>query len=223
MSTHDPLQPTETRAPGHFPAGPQGPGGRPAKRTNGQAIAALILGVAGFTLIAIPLAVIFGIVALVRIKKTGQSGTVLAAMGVVLALLWATGIGVVAKSALDAPPEPERDAQGRITQPADAGLDALRAGDCVKQVAEGEAVNQVKTLPCNSPGAAKVYAVFSLPQGAWPGEAAVQQRAEKGCTTRFKTSKQQAADTAEISFFQPAEVQWRLGNRKVICMVQPAA
>ncbi len=55
----------------------------PPARTNGLAIAALVLGLCGFGL----LPVIFGHVALSQIRRTGDGGSALAIVGLVLGYL----------------------------------------------------------------------------------------------------------------------------------------
>lgn len=52
----------------------------PPRRTNGLAIAAFVLGLLSFSI----LPVIFGHIALGQIKRTGDSGTVFAVIGLVL-------------------------------------------------------------------------------------------------------------------------------------------
>lgn len=59
------------------------PYGAPAPRTNGLAIAALVLGLCGFAI----LPVIFGHVALRQIRDRGEGGTGLAIAGLVLGYL----------------------------------------------------------------------------------------------------------------------------------------
>lgn len=72
---------------------PQAAWAPPARRTNGLAIAALVLGLCGFGL----LPVIFGHIALSQIRRTGDGGDALAIAGLVLGYLViaAAVIGVV--------------------------------------------------------------------------------------------------------------------------------
>src|SRR5689334_13211774 len=106
-----------------------GPGPR-ERSTNGLAITTLVLGVAGFLVITIPVNLVLGIVALVCTRRRGQKGTVPAVIGLVLSVLWAAGIGF-GVAALMKSPDPERDASGKISAPQKAGPDKLRVGDCV--------------------------------------------------------------------------------------------
>lgn len=61
---------------------PQQPG------TNGMAIASLILGICGFLCVSPLVGLGLGIVALSRIKKTGQSGRGMAIAGIILSSVW---------------------------------------------------------------------------------------------------------------------------------------
>ncbi|MBW3556105.1 MAG: DUF4190 domain-containing protein [Actinobacteria bacterium] len=74
------------------PDPPPPPAPSAAAGTNGFAIAALILGAIG----AVVLAPIFGIIALIQIRKRGQPGKGLAIAGLVLAGSWTLLIVAVA-------------------------------------------------------------------------------------------------------------------------------
>jgi hypothetical protein len=56
--------------------------------TNGMAIAGFVLGLLGFTVISAILGIIFGSIALSRIRMTGQGGRGLAIAGIVLGSCW---------------------------------------------------------------------------------------------------------------------------------------
>lgn len=201
--------------------GPAHPGsaGSPAPRKgNPLAVATLVLGLVGFLVITIPVALVTGLLALARAKGP-RSGRVPAALGILFALGWAGVLGVAVVAALDSP-EPKRNAQGQITEPGQARPDTLRVGDCIAQIGEGQQVSDVKTIPCDSPNGGKVFAVFDLAGGSWPGAATVEAKAGDGCTSRFKKSKRQASQPSSITFLQPTELQWKLGNHKVICLVE---
>ncbi len=66
------------------PVGGYGPGVGYAQRTNGFAVAALILGLLGISLLGI----IFGHVAISQIRRSGERGTGLAVTGLVFGYLW---------------------------------------------------------------------------------------------------------------------------------------
>ncbi|HEY0616317.1 MAG TPA: septum formation family protein, partial [Kribbella sp.] len=98
--------------------------------------------------------------------------------------------------------------------------DKLRVGDCVTGVKEGE-VQNIKIQPCNQPNGGKVYAVFDLPKGKWPGLTAVQAAAEKGCTDRYRSSNEQADSPSDIFYLHPTQDSWTLGDRGTTCLLTP--
>lgn len=194
--------------------------GHERRPTSGLAIATLVLGVLGFLVITIPITLILGVIALGRTSATGHRGKALALAGITLSLLWAAGLGL-AFSAWQDSGEPTRDAQGQITKPEPARPDALEVGDCVGEITDGE-VADVPATPCNQPNAGRVFAIVSLPKGPWPGEAAMDSRAGDACTKRYD-ARQQEPRESEISFLRPTDVRWRLGDRKVVCLIGPAS
>lgn len=207
--------------PGWYGTGPYGGADRDRRRsTNGLAITSLVLGIMGFLVITIPVNLILGLAALVRTRRRGDKGVGLAVTGLILSLLWAVGIGV-GVAALSKWHEPKRDANGQINSTQKAAPDTLRVGDCVAPQT-GE-VTTVKAQPCSTPGSNKVFAVFSLPQASWPGNATSSASAERGCTKRYEASHTTAKKQSQLYYLSPSKAQWTLGDRKVICLVGPVA
>jgi hypothetical protein len=209
-------QPPYGQQPYRQPPGPYGYPGQNEPlnpKTSVFAVLALIFGIIAF----VPLAIVFGIVALVRIPKTREKGKGLAVAGIVLACLWVVGLGLIVALA---DPDPERDASGQVTTTADVAPEKLRVGDCVAEVKEGE-VQDVKIQPCSEPNGGKVYAVFDLPKGSFPGLDAVQASAEKGCTDRWTQMGEQATDLSDIFYLHPTEDSWSLGDHSVTCLLAP--
>jgi hypothetical protein len=166
----------------------------------------------------IPLGIIFGIVALARIPRTGQKGKGLAIAGLVLSGLWLAGI--VAAVALADPNEGDRDASGQVTTTQNIDATKLRVGDCVTEIKEGE-FKDIKVQPCDQANGGKVFAVFDLPGSKFPGLASVQQSAEKGCTDRWAAGNEQASTPSDIWYLHPTSDSWSLGDHGVTCLVAP--
>ena len=179
-----------------------------------MAILTFIFGLFAF----IPVAIVLGIIALTKIARTGDKGKGLAIAGMALAGLWVAGI--VAAATLADPSEPDRDASGQVTTTQNVSSSKLRVGDCVTEIKEGE-VRDIKVQPCNQPNGGKVFAVFDLPAGDWPGLTEVQAAAEKGCTDRYKATKQQASQPSDIWYLHPTEDSWSLGDHSTTCLVAP--
>jgi hypothetical protein len=197
--------------PGQNDLPPPGSGG-----LSTPALIGFILSILSVVLIS----VILCIVALTRIPKYGQKGKGLAIAGLVISGLWIVG-GVVAVGLLAAnSDEPDRDASGQVTATTNTRPNKLRVGDCVTSLQEGE-VKDIKVQPCDQPNGGKVFAVFELPAGKWPGLAAVQAAAEKGCTDRFRALKEQAAVPSDVFFLHPVEGSWALGDRGTTCLLVP--
>lgn len=192
--------------PGPYPGQPQ--------KTSVPAILSLVFGVLGGILIS----VILGIVALTQIPKKGQKGKGLAIAGLAVSGLWL--VGIVVAVAVFGDGEPDRDASGQVTTTQNTRPDKLRVGDCVSEINEGEVAN-IKVVPCNQANGGKVFAVFELPAGDWPGLTAVQNAAEKGCTDRWKASKQKASAESSIFYLHPTEDGWSLGDRGTTCLLTP--
>lgn len=73
--------------PGHW-SPPQAPGFVPVTRTNGLAIASLVLGVLWLVWVGSLVGLILGLVALKQIKRRNEGGRGIAIAGVVLSILW---------------------------------------------------------------------------------------------------------------------------------------
>src|SRR5689334_8013467 len=75
--------------PQDAPGGPARPGHRSRRgKTDGYAIASLLLGVFGITVIGAILSINFGIMALRRVRRTGQRGRGLAIAGLIFSAIW---------------------------------------------------------------------------------------------------------------------------------------
>lgn len=215
MSQHDPIETSPRVTPDSGPheyGVPAAPVVEPPRGVDGLAVTTLVLGIAGFLVITIPVALILGVIAVGRAGRQGRRGRGLAAAGLVLAVLWAAGLGAGVMTLLNGPTGPERDSRGQINAPAEAAPESLRVGDCVAEVAEGEAAT-VKAVPCDQSGSGKVYAIFSLRDGAWPGDADADKAAGDGCESRY-----QEQEEVEITFLRPTKESWSLGDRRVICI-----
>lgn len=205
----------EPTPPDQNPGTPQ-PGGPPpgSGGTSSLAVIGFVLSLVGGLL----LSAVLCIVALNRIPQHKQRGKGLAIAGLVISGLWLVGIGLAIVFSDGG--EPSRDASGQVTATQTTRPDKLRVGDCVTSLKEGD-VKDLQVQPCEQPNGGKVFAVFELPTGKWPGLAAVQADAEKGCTDRFKALQQPAAEPSDVFFLHPVEKGWALGDRGTSCLLVP--
>lgn len=135
-----PVQPQYGYGGPHYPPGMPYPPPVP-RPTDGMAIAALICG-----MVAGPVGLILGIIALGRIRRSGAQGRGMAVAGIVLGALSivATAILVVlaATGAFDTSPE-------SITSARSIAADDLEPGHCANLVDIDDAGTRVRVLPCS--------------------------------------------------------------------------
>lgn len=212
-------RPEWVQQPDPEPGWGQQPGPQPEPEplrsgVNGFAVASLVLGIFAGVL----LAVIFGIIALAQIRRTGQKGRGLAVAGLALSGVWLAGIGVAIGFVVGA--GADRDANGRLTGGGSISATELKVGDCLNGLADGKEFNDVPAVPCAQPHAGEVYAVFDLTGAGWPGAAAVADQAEQGCNSRLGPYAPRAVEDDTISLFslQPTQRTWDRGDREVTCV-----
>jgi hypothetical protein len=178
-----------------------------------------VLGLLAVCLVAIPL----GIVALVRIGRSGQSGRGLAIAGLVLASLWIVA-GVLLVALVDAD-SADRDESGDVVGAGDLVIFDLREGDCFNggpSGSSGEVVESVEAVPCDDPHDAEVFLIEELDFAEFPGDAAVESAADDICFPEFESYIGVAYGESEIevSLLWPTEESWNIADdREVVCAV----
>ena len=100
-----------------------------------------------------------------------------------------------------------------------AAVFGLRPGQCVNSGADAL---KVTVLSCARPHDAEVFAVFRLPDTAWPGTSAVQVDAGDGCANRFDSYIDPQLATASLTqeYVYPNQAAWQAGERTVVCEVR---
>jgi hypothetical protein len=198
-----------------YPPGPEFPPPAAAS-TNGFAVAALVFGILGGLL-----GFVFGIIALVQIRRKGQKGTGLAVAGLVLSALWllAIGLGVVLVLATA-----DRDTEGEITEGGSVLAMSLQVGDCLNGLQEEGDVQSLPAVPCAEPHEGEVYATFDLPEGDYPSETSIVDQAESGCDERLNSVAPDAYEDPSIGLFYlyPIELSWP-DDREVVCIAISAS
>lgn len=201
-----------------YPAYLYGPPGGPrrAPGTDGFAIAALVFSILG----GIVLAVIFALVALKRIRRSGDRGKGLAVSALVISGVWVLVIAVIAVLVLVVGASSDRDPTGEITAPGSVAVDELRVGDCLAGLPQEGRVHDADTVPCSTPHRAQVYATFTLPKGDYPGDEQVAAQAEEGCGDRATDLDSDDDEKLGLFLLYPRRVNWSLGDRAVICVAE---
>jgi hypothetical protein len=192
---------------GPVPAGPQAPPARPRPPIDGVAVAAFVSGLVP----AIPVTLVLGPIALIRIGRSGARGRALAITGLVLAGLWTVAAAIVAAAIITRPPPPKP-----VTLPP---VFSLRAGECLNSGPNG--ISGLQVLSCSRAHGAEVFATFRVTGSHYPGATAVQQQARQGCASRLSgyLNPQLSAASLAQSFVYPDAGAWSAGERTVVCTV----
>jgi hypothetical protein len=187
----------------------------PPAKTNAWAILSLVFGVVG--IVALPISLICGIVGLNKAKQ-GRGGRGLAIGGLILSGAWvlvAAGVSVYLLINEDDLFKPVRKTESSADGRSVASY--FKTGDCFKALpATGE---DVTVVPCSEPHAAEVVAVLMLPEGDFPGTAAVDEYKGK-CRQELLDYAPDAVHDRSIGLLKrfPDEKSWELGDRSVTCI-----
>lgn len=215
-------QPAAWGAPTPPPASAQGPAWGPPPPAppasggrDGFAITSLVLGI--IPVLAGILAIVFGSIALGRIRRTGRRGKGLAVAGIVLGSLWLVGIAtasiIAATNAADG--TDDEPVVGRNS----VAATELRTGDCPSALPDS-AARTLSVVTCTEPHVAEVFASFSISSGAYPGEAELKRIGGDGCTDRLAGFVGPGREgDFDVVFLYPTDQSWRLGDRAVSCLV----
>ncbi|MFC0430163.1 DUF4190 domain-containing protein [Kutzneria buriramensis] len=197
-----------------MPAGPYGMppspyGMRPG--VNGFAIASLVLGIlAPFS--GLVLGLVFGIIALVGIRRTGERGRGMAITGIVLSSLWILlVVAIVVFAVIAAATDPTRTSSSGANTSYN-----FKPGQCFDRDNTSKAVT---VRDCGQPHDAEVFAVEPLSATSFPGTAAVQAVGRSRCTAdsdQFLTPGMNYPDI-EVLYLYPQQASWTHGDRSVKC------
>ncbi|MFF7931573.1 DUF4190 domain-containing protein [Streptomyces sp. NPDC007940] len=190
------------------------PYARPSS-VNGLAIASLVLGV----LCCFPgVGLLLGVIALVQIRKKGQSGKALAITGSILSSLGlALWVLVLATGGLS-------DAWEGFKKGATEGTAfSVVKGQCF--VAPGESLEgltyDVKEVPCAGEHEGEVFGAFRMTGSTFPGDSAVSDAADAKCyplRDAYVMDTWALPEDVDVYYFGPTRQSWRLGDREVTCI-----
>lgn len=96
---------------------------------------------------------------------------------------------------------------------------AVKLGDCLSEIPGGDKVTTVKTVGCDQPHVGEVFAVLTMPDGAFPGQEAVTEYANR-CAPELATYSPEAVtdDSVRLYVLFPTEDTWADGDRAVTCV-----
>ncbi|AFM15319.1 hypothetical protein Mycch_0499 [Mycolicibacterium chubuense NBB4] len=181
-------------------------GGQPAysgppPRTNWWAIVGLIFGLVGGVVISL----VCGIVGLVK-ANTYRRGRVMSVVAIALSVLWILAVGAVVLL------------QGVVGKGNVTATD-VKVGDCLAEIPAGDKVVRVQTIGCDKPHAGEVFAVLTIPDGDFPGQAAVQSYHQR-CGPELSAYSPAAMtdDSVQLYVLYPTADTWAGGDRAVTCI-----
>lgn len=189
------------------------PGISPQPRdTNRLATAALITGVLGMFVFAVPL----GLVALGQIKTRGQAGRGQAVGGLVASVFWAVvAVAVLIGGVL---------LSDKVSAPTDSAhsipTSDVKIGDCVEHSEDSDRIQRVTVVPCDQQHDAEAITEVFL-DGPWPGLSEVKRRADNTCTDKLVEAldRSPVLDQLRTYVLYPSnEIMWRTTTR-ASCLV----
>jgi len=107
-------------------------------------------------------------------------------------------------------------------RPLRATVFRLRPGQCFDSLPNGIAGAHV--VPCARPHDGEIYGEFRVAGRAWPGTAALQAQAQRGCQRKLSGYLNPELDTTGLadSYAYPNQGAWAAGERSVVCEIRPA-
>ena len=216
-------QPTQPGGAAPYAAGPDGSGpayaAPQAPGTDGFAITSLVTGLIGLALIPL----IFGIVALRRIKRTGAGGKGLAIAGIVLGALETIGwtLLVVFTVVLANSDTVQNAVADAVEQLPDSAFH-LTVGECFEPPADLSDVHSVQSTDCAEPHTAEVIGVQESTEAEYPGEESMHAAAQEFCQTAFADYVGVDFDSSELDmgYLYPTQASWGIGDRQIACWTQ---
>jgi hypothetical protein len=95
----------------------------------------------------------------------------------------------------------------------------IKVGDCLAEIPDSARVLTVKTIECEESHAGEVYAVLTMPEGDYPGDAAIEEYQNR-CEPELATYSPGAMtdDSIQMYVLYPTAETWEQGDRAVTCV-----
>ncbi|WP_433304484.1 septum formation family protein [Actinoplanes sp. CA-030573] len=207
----------------------------PNQRFDGFAIASFVLSLVGCGLLGL----VLGIVALVRIERSGAKGRVLAIAALAVSSMSVVVVATVATIALIDSSDANSDIARQVTpqasssssspsasstvagKPTEVSTYSLKVGDCILSARkQDKVVSSLPVVPCAEQHEAEVFAIFDLKYSSYPGEGKIYGVAERDCTERLGKWSRSAADDAHLELYvlYPSRDTWQQNDREVTCI-----
>ncbi|TVR24597.1 MAG: hypothetical protein EA387_05445 [Nitriliruptor sp.] len=100
-------------------------------------------------------------------------------------------------------------------------VSALEVGRCLDEPGERTGIEEVELVSCDEPHDFEVFALVDLPEGMYPGDSEVVDRAKDACRDRFAAyvGVEESASALATGFLAPSEGGWEGGDRQVVCLL----
>lgn len=95
----------------------------------------------------------------------------------------------------------------------------VQLGDCLSEIPSDARVLTVKTVSCDEVHAGEVFAVLTMPDGDYPGDAAVAEFSDQ-CSPELAAYSPAAMedDSVQLYVLYPTAETWANGDRAVTCV-----
>jgi hypothetical protein len=95
----------------------------------------------------------------------------------------------------------------------------LAVGDCITDIPDGSLVQLVPKTDCAEPHAGEAYAVLTMPDGDYPGQATINEWQNK-CPAELESYSPEAMADDSIGVFvlYPTAETWAQGDRAIVCI-----
>ncbi|MBE1535012.1 DUF4190 domain-containing protein [Actinomadura algeriensis] len=204
--------PTPPGVPAAAGPQPQPPPDEPP-RTSGLAVTALLTGLFGL----IPLALGFGIAALVHRRRSTRKGKGFALVGIAASAAWSVAIGMLTPVVLESVFSVERDESGAISKGGKALFSTLRKGDCFTDYDVAKRLRMVEAVPCTEPHTGEIVTRSALPDGPYPGDDRTEAATHVVCGAEFAGLRKSPHYPKLRPYYEWPEAAWNTGNRQVTC------
>jgi hypothetical protein len=205
-------------------------------------IAAFVAGVVGFIIASVPL----GIAGMVRTRSHARRGRGLAIAALPISAVWMVLFALLAAAAaayliqrpaqdasasdVQATATPSETPTSSPTAPLTPSVkpvparmvlfDHVRVGHCIERNPTG-VLTRLPVVPCAQGHDHEIFAIVTLPRGAWPGDNVVDERTDRLCVAAFPKYVGVPLEMSEldVSAYTPHKDAWLSGDRRSFCTV----
>jgi hypothetical protein len=113
------------------------------------------------------------------------------------------------------------DDTSEVTEAGQADVFTVAVGDCFND-GNAEEISAVPVVPCDQPHDFEAYSAFDIAGDAFPGDDAVRQQAEEGCSPAFAAFNGLGYDESALylGYLLPTNESWTgQDDREVLCYI----